>query len=1157
MRGAHPPPPAVVGSLVLRRGLLVFEDPGDEAAYAQYRWARARRVVAGSVAAVTALFCAVSFEYDLTDYRAQPLYLLILFLGRVAPLAALAALCCAPPARAWRLWSPLACACTFLLALSVYLQQFLCAHTGAPGGASAQCALFAAGLLPWLPLVVVATAPLVMATGLQARWHDVTLWGALSLGAFVGLLLAVQTRDFIATPIVLGLAFLGMATASSYDRDLALRDAFRHDAASGRKLASAATGSLTRAAAHEGHQRLEELLKRLDVMASEVSPEGVLQWCSPGARRVLAVDPEDVLRTDTFRYVHADDAPALREALARLVSSGAAVAALSAPAPLGARPPSVPWQRLPPETLLFTRLQFRRRRADGTSGHVWVEAELWPVIRRASLLPGVAAPQPAGVTTVLMVERDITWERRQAQQAGLSVATAAGAQLPVALNALALVQPPEARDREWALRQGEAAALGAAPQRLFDPFFERSLYSAVAVLAVPLAAAHVAAMSALSLVMTASESLRSHAAAAIVEQARGGGGAAAAAAAAAAPLLLLAPADGPHDHHTARGDGTQGGLLSAAMEAGIALGAASRVLRSSGHDVHLAQQLVAEAVGVARHRCQFLPLRTLEPVNPRELVAAAVEVAQQRQLLSVMAALRRRQSAAAAAAAAVAAASAPSPQLDDATLLEAEGPQEIEFLRPELLPAVVLVDRAKMEAVLHVAFAIATAAVTQELPLEDTAGIERPPIAVRAEGRSTPTLGQPALLRLQLRVVIMFDAARIGGTDGLGAALSVDPLTASDMACPVPPGSVEPSHTGAPLGGMCASPRVLLPLLRHLALCMGGHVTSGAASNVALLGDGAVGALLAAVRAAGCESASLPTLSVLVVDLPSESPTRPLEAGPTVVDHALVRSRIAECPPFAPPREAAVPPPTPQPPPLLHSLALMPDSAVRKASAVEGGGGGSLVDSAAGSEAPSHVVTAARRPGQPPPLAAAPLRAAVAAPPPVVAAPAVVAPATPEPLGFNVLFVDDEHVNRRLGGRMLQRLGCTYTLVEDGEQVAPALGSAPVAFDAILMDIVMQQTDGAEVCRDLRDAGYILPIIAMTGNTEPRDVQRYMAAGFDLVLPKPFDMKAMARALLEGRRIRRTRVDSERGLAPLLQQPASEHAAPRLDGAATTSGGAQ
>ena len=43
--------------------------------------------------------------------------------------------------------------------------------------------------------------------------------------------------------------------------------------------------------------------------------------------------------------------------------------------------------------------------------------------------------------------------------------------------------------------------------------------------------------------------------------------------------------------------------------------------------------------------------------------------------------------------------------------------------------------------------------------------------------------------------------------------------------------------------------------------------------------------------------------------------------------------------------------------------------------------------------------------------------------------------ANPATQGLKVLLVDDERVNRRLGARMLERLGCKHVLLEDGDQV--------------------------------------------------------------------------------------------------------------------------
>ena len=83
--------------------------------------------------------------------------------------------------------------------------------------------------------------------------------------------------------------------------------------------------------------------------------------------------------------------------------------------------------------------------------------------------------------------------------------------------------------------------------------------------------------------------------------------------------------------------------------------------------------------------------------------------------------------------------------------------------------------------------------------------------------------------------------------------------------------------------------------------------------------------------------------------------------------------------------------------------------------------------------------------------------------------------------------------------------------------------------DVVLMDIMMKRSDGAVVCKQLRDNNCTLPIIAMTGATGVRDVERFMKAGFDLVLPKPFDMKAMGRALAEART---RRADTVRPVVP-------------------------
>ena len=71
----------------------------------------------------------------------------------------------------------------------------------------------------------------------------------------------------------------------------------------------------------------------------------------------------------------------------------------------------------------------------------------------------------------------------------------------------------------------------------------------------------------------------------------------------------------------------------------------------------------------------------------------------------------------------------------------------------------------------------------------------------------------------------------------------------------------------------------------------------------------------------------------------------------------------------------------------------------------------------------------------------------------------------------------------------------------------------PDGIQAVLLDITMRDSDGVEVCKELRRAGVTLPIIAMTGLTEEASMQQFSTAGFTRVMSKPFDKAKLSRAL--------------------------------------------
>lgn len=63
--------------------------------------------------------------------------------------------------------------------------------------------------------------------------------------------------------------------------------------------------------------------------------------------------------------------------------------------------------------------------------------------------------------------------------------------------------------------------------------------------------------------------------------------------------------------------------------------------------------------------------------------------------------------------------------------------------------------------------------------------------------------------------------------------------------------------------------------------------------------------------------------------------------------------------------------------------------------------------------------------------------------------------------------------------------------------------------DLILLDIMMPEVDGFEVCRQLRESGYTVPIIMLTARSQEMDVVRGLELGADDYIAKPFGVKEL------------------------------------------------
>lgn len=117
-----------------------------------------------------------------------------------------------------------------------------------------------------------------------------------------------------------------------------------------------------------------------------------------------------------------------------------------------------------------------------------------------------------------------------------------------------------------------------------------------------------------------------------------------------------------------------------------------------------------------------------------------------------------------------------------------------------------------------------------------------------------------------------------------------------------------------------------------------------------------------------------------------------------------------------------------------------------------------------------------------------------------------------------ILVVDDDGRLRNLLQRFLEEQGYLVKAVADAEQMDRALSRE--IYSLMVLDLMLPGEDGLSICRRLRGAGSVMPIIMLTAKGD--DVERIegLDAGADDYLPKPFnprELDARIRAVLRRR----------------------------------------
>ena len=119
--------------------------------------------------------------------------------------------------------------------------------------------------------------------------------------------------------------------------------------------------------------------------------------------------------------------------------------------------------------------------------------------------------------------------------------------------------------------------------------------------------------------------------------------------------------------------------------------------------------------------------------------------------------------------------------------------------------------------------------------------------------------------------------------------------------------------------------------------------------------------------------------------------------------------------------------------------------------------------------------------------------------------------------GTRILVVDDQPELAEFIKTVLGEEGYIVSVCTDGRKAVSMIVEEKPA--AVILDVMMPETDGFEVLRQLRTspAGQRLPVILMSGAWRRNEKQRQIGATGDIaptiVLPKPFELSDLDRCL--------------------------------------------
>jgi two-component system alkaline phosphatase synthesis response regulator PhoP len=131
----------------------------------------------------------------------------------------------------------------------------------------------------------------------------------------------------------------------------------------------------------------------------------------------------------------------------------------------------------------------------------------------------------------------------------------------------------------------------------------------------------------------------------------------------------------------------------------------------------------------------------------------------------------------------------------------------------------------------------------------------------------------------------------------------------------------------------------------------------------------------------------------------------------------------------------------------------------------------------------------------------------------------------------SILLVEDEEGLRMTLSDRLRSEGYVVDFAADGDEGLNKATGLP--FDLIILDIMLPNRSGLDICREIREAGLATPILLLTALDQTMDIVVGLKIGADDYVTKPFEtLELMARVEALLRRV-------PRSVAPPIMQVGS------------------